>query len=1303
MIKAFKYIACCLVGVFSLLPLQAQNIIRPKIAGPGNLWVNSYNGVLFFELTDFETQSSIMPMKLRFYYNSSLNKKDYGYGLGFSMGYEMRYREDVIGGVDIESGDGRIDHFTKYGDEYKAPAGVFCTLVRPTFDTYLLTAKDGTKYYFDSAHHRKVTTIEDRNGNKMTFKYQDTLLIEVKDAVGHTITMSYTDGLMTQATVSFSPGKYKYEYDGLRRLRKRIDPLGNVTLYDYSRQNKLDEITDANGNKTLIAYNSSGMVSRMKTDVSDKSIRYEDNKTVFIDYTEPNNVYSYYQWDNKGRAVEKVGLCCGIQSTLKYDDNNNIAQRIDAKGNATNYTYDERGNMLTLRDPFGYTEQYTYEPIFNQVTSFRDKNGNSYTFSYDTKGNLTTLDGPLGFNNRYSYEEHGWPTVITDANGNVTRTTYNADGTKSSVTNADGGVINYAYDTYGRMISQTDPMGNTTSYTYNNLGRVTKETNALGYSTTTTYDKVGNIVRLLDAAGNITAYTHDALGHITSMTDAMGGVYTYEYDGRGNIISVVDPLGIKQQLTYDDRNKVESYTNGEGEKTEYDYDPKGNLIAEMLPNGNVISYDYDELDRLTEISDNIGLIAIYDYDGNGNRISDTDGLDRKVSYTYDALNRCTSESLPLGNTIKYGYDNNGNLLTVTDANGSVTTYTYNSLNLQTSQTNALNAKTLFEYDSNGNLTRITDAKNNVTTYAYDALNQNTALTFANGLSLQYTYDILGRIIASIDRSGRELKYSYNSLGNLLTKTYPDGTTDKYTFDGIGRMLSAVNKDATVNLTYDRNGRLLSEKLNGKVTMYSYDVAANKRILTYPSGLKVEENLNARDLITSIVENGEEVVAMSYNGADQIISQGYANGITTLYDYNENGWIKSITANNDILSYEMNYDALGNIIERRDLLNSNHTEYYGYDVISQVTSFKRGSSVNNSYQYDLLGNRIKVTENGIATNYTSNNVNAYTSITGGHSFIPQYDNNGNLLYDDKHNYTYDFNNRLVGVDESIGIYKYDALGRRITKDNTLFYYAGNQMVEEITNGVTTSYLFGNEIDEALQMKKQDTSYYYHSNHLGSIISLSETNGKMLEYIDYDVYGSPLFYDNKGNTITTSTVNNSILFTGREYDYETGNYYFRARSQNPIIGRFMQKDPILYVDGMNDYSYVNNMSVTYTDIFGLKIEKVGPVTIVGKNGSNQQIVNSKITRESLWSLLKKGGKNGGSKIIAQTAKQGFKANPVAKYGEGGILLFGTAIGAGYLSIQYGGNFGGYYMDIMGGTLGELYGIPYNPNPNPDKCTY
>jgi RHS repeat-associated protein len=1179
----------------------AQNIIHPKIAGPNGLWVNSFNGVLFFGQTDMETQNTAMPMSLRFYYNSSSYATNYGYGLGFSLGYEMRYETDEKGNVTILQGDGRGDKYTRYGTDYEAPAGVFSVLTKGDDGSYTLKAKDGSIYTFGNAEHHRLTAITDRNGNRTELTYtvegdsQSPLLTQIRDDVGHTINLSYTTGLLTSANASFHQGSITYEYNSKGCLRKRTDAMGNSTVYAYDDNNRLEAITDANGHKTMIAYNSAGMCSRLKTDVSDKSIRYDGDKTVFIDYTEPKNQYSYYRWDDKGRVIEKVGLCCGIQSTMAYDDNDNVVKRTDANGNVTSYTYDDRGNMLSLTDAEGNSERYTYDPDFNQVTSFADKNGNTYQFTYDDKGNLTALNGPLGFSNSFTYNEKGWPLTTTDANGNVTATTYNADGTTQKVMDAAGYTTTYAYDPCGNITSLTDGRNNTTTYAYDKNNQITSQTDALGNTTTVSYDKVGNIVRVKNAKNQIRAYTYDALGNVLTQTDPQGGVYTYTYDGKGNVLSVKDPIGNTQTFTWNEKNKLLTQTNAAGETTNYDYDAKGNLITVFQPNGNVLNYLYDRLDRVEQLADNMGVIAKYTYDGNGNQLTVTDGLDRTMTYTYDALNRRTTEALPTGATTTYAYDGNSNLLTVTDAKGSVTSYSYSSLNQQLTHTDALSAKTQFEYDANGNLTKAVDAKGNATTYAYDALNQNTAITFANGLSLQYTYDELGRVVASKDRAGREFKYAYNVLGNLLTKTYPDGTTDHYTYDGISRMLSAVNKDATVNFTYDNAGRLLSETLNGKVTSYSYDVAAGKRTLTYPSGMKVEEHLNARDLITSILQNGDEVVTMAYNAAGQKTTQGYANGITTTYGYNENGWLSSITADHGIMSLEMTYDPVGNMTERKDILNADHTETYGYDVINQLISFRRGTTVDKSYQFDLLGNRIKILENGIATTYASNNVNAYTSITDSQVFTPEYDENGNLLRDANNKYAYDFNNHLIysGVTE----YKYDALGRRVSKGNTCYYYMGDRLVEEIINSEPISHLYGNDIDEALLIINGANTFFYHVDHIGSVVSVTDSDGKLAEKVEYDAYGMPSFIDASGNELESSVIGNNILFTGREFDSETGLYYYRARSMSPSLGRFMQKDPLGYINGPNDYEYVSNVPTKFSDPYGFAYFLHSPLEATG----------------------------------------------------------------------------------------------------------
>ena len=48
---------------------------------------------------------------------------------------------------------------------------------------------------------------------------------------------------------------------------------------------------------------------------------------------------------------------------------------------------------------------------------------------------------------------------------------------------------------------------------------------------------------------------------------------------------------------------------------------------------------------------------------------------------------------------------------------------------------------------------------------------------------------------------------------------------------------------------------------------------------------------------------------------------------------------------------------------------------------------------------------------------------------------------------------------------------------------------------------------------------------------------------------------------------SDYNNTTLYTGREYNPETGLYYYRARYYHAELGRFIGRDPIGFLDGDN----------------------------------------------------------------------------------------------------------------------------------------
>jgi RHS repeat-associated protein len=265
----------------------------------------------------------------------------------------------------------------------------------------------------------------------------------------------------------------------------------------------------------------------------------------------------------------------------------------------------------------------------------------------------------------------------------------------------------------------------------------------------------------------------------------------------------------------------------------------------------------------------------------------------------------------------------------------------------------------------------------------------------------------------------------------------------------------------------------------------------------------------------------------------------------------------------------------------------------------MTSNLRTCKVIASYTYDLGNSDIRrergrvgtrTYANGVIATYTYNAANEITQIVvSNQSSVVSHDHNGNLTGAGNQTYQYDENNRLVSVSSVslwLGSYSYDALGRRISKtttnSTTIFLYDDARIIEERDAGnvTTATYTYGNYIDEVLTMDRAGSRYFYHQNTLWSVHALTDATGTVVERYTYDAYGTITVLDPSFLPLTSSPLA-YFTFTGREFDSESGLYFYRARTYLPTHGRFLSRDPLGYVDGMNLYEYVSGRPMKSVD--------------------------------------------------------------------------------------------------------------------------
>jgi len=859
----------------------------------------------------------------------------------------------------------------------------------------------------------------------------------------------------------------------------------------------------------------------------------------------------------------------GEVSTITRISGNTFTLR---KKNGTVFTFSSDARLASITDRNNNITTLTYTN--SELTSITDPYGRTVTLTY-TSGKLTSIKDPLLREYTLSYTGD-FLTSITDPEAGKTTYTYDANNRIISVQSPNTGITVYAYDTQGRILSSQDPLANTKSIQY-----IDTESKAI----------------ITDRNGNITTYIYDKdLNTIKQNIDPLGNITAYTYDTKGNLLTITHPDAATETSTYDTNNNPLTFTDRGGNTTTYTYEPNYNQITSITdPLGRKTLFTYDAKGNLITITDPLANTTTLAYSANGRITSITDAMGNTVTITYDASGNISSLKDQLGNTTAFETDTIGNLRKIIDANANQTAYTYDNLNRLTLLTNALSHITAFTYgqscsscgDNGNNPTSIKDAKLNTTNFTYDLNNRLTKETDPLNNATAYTYDANDNLTSKTDANSNTITYTYDSLNRLTAKNYPDTTKTLYTYDTMGNLITASNQNITYTYTYDNNGRITSVTDSfARVITYQYDKTGNRTQMTMPDGKITNYAYDTNNRLTQILTDVGQSFSFAYDSLNRRTTLLYPNAMQTTYTFDAKGDLIDIITQKALTTYKQTYqyDKTGN---RTSYTEPSGIHNYTYDPTYQLLSADHTNIPDENYTYDPVGNRLNT------------QIDAANRLTEDANYTYTYDNNGNLIRKTHKitgiitQYTYDFENRLIKINLPLGItaeYKYDPFGRRIEKNisgqiTTKYLYDREDIIMEYaaiipTNtNITTKYIHGPGIDEPLSMIRNNKTYYYHADALGSITRMTDQNGNTVQTIKYDTFGNI-------KSISNPLIIQPYAWTGREFDIESGFYYLRNRYYDPRTGRFISKDPIGFGGGdVNLFRYVGNGPVNWVDPFGL----------------------------------------------------------------------------------------------------------------------
>lgn len=964
------------------------------------------------------------------------------------------------------------------------------------------------------------------------------------------------DGSYTRV---FRTGGYE-EYAADGRLRKRADRAGHATVLNYTGNN-ISEIVTPEGRRVRLEHQfgllrrivgAEGMVAEYTYDFANgiprlSNVRYADGTGYRFSY------------DTTHRLTTVSDLAGVVLDRHGYVGNKSAFSELNAGREKRSYTYLADRTLVTDAHGVVSTFQFTQKKVGKLVTKitgcgFCGSNGGTQVWDYDDEGRVTRFVDADENETLYGWNGANL-TTVTDALGlTTTFGSHDGFGRPGTITRTGWGTANLSYGPEG-LTGVSLPTGQATLFTYENQRLKTVRT----------------------PAGTLMTFDINDLGEVVAFTDGRSRTTQFAYDAMGRVKSIKTPDGLTTRILRTGGGRVSAVERPDGKRFHYEYDASGRISKAMDEAGQTLQYAYDPYDRLRGLVDRLGAVTEFGYDLMSNQTILTDAKARTTTFEYDDFGRIEAVIDPMVGREEYEYYASGRLKVRKDRNGVRSSHVYDPLGRLRSKTYSDGTPSLgidyddlartirlsngadtllLSFDAAGRLLSETSSFHGATTsYTYTGDNLLETISLDGDLLARYEYD--AGLVQTIHFRGKQFDLSYDDLGRRSTLRYPNGLETTYEFEPtLGWLQALTSRKAAVTLweigyTHDAIGNRLTRSEPGRSESYSYD--AESRIL------------GVRRTGTETATWGFAYDAVGNRTVERV------EGISRSYIHD---------ARNRLLSSESSGDlrVSGTTSEPASVkVQGEPARMLPEDVFQADVRATGGANTFTVEATDASGNT---------------RTNTYVVDLGDGPATYDYDASGNLTSkaDSSGIWTYEWDGegrleRVVRSGSEVALFAYDALGRRIEKNaggvRTTYAYAGSAILRESRAGQNFVYVHGPGVDEPLaKWHEPDAATYFHADGLGSIVRHTDGDANVILTRQSDVWGRP----------EAGASESGYAFTGREWDPETGLYYYRARYYDPIIGRFISEDPSGFSDGVNLYAYVGNSPTGLVDPRGeMKVPK------------------------------------------------------------------------------------------------------------------